>query len=158
MLRDWGAERKYQHVLKGYNYRMEGFQGAILRVKLRHLDKWTKARRDVAQFYNELLHGSNVQTPVEMPYARHVYHIYAIRTLQRSVLQQDLQSQGVQTGIHYPIPVHLLPAYTDLGYHQGNFPLSEEACDQVLSLPIFAELSKDQIQTVCDAVSSTVKV
>jgi dTDP-4-amino-4,6-dideoxygalactose transaminase len=157
MLRDWGAERKYQHVLKGYNYRMEGFQGAILRVKLRHLDSWTEARRAIAAYYGELLNGSNVQTPIEMPYARHVYHIYAIRTLQRTVMQQTLQSQGVQTGIHYPFPVHLLPAYSDLGYREGDFPQSEQAANEVLSLPIFAELSEVQIQAICEAVIGGVK-
>ncbi len=157
MLRDWGAENKYQHVLKGYNYRMEGFQGAILRVKLRHLNNWTESRRAIAAYYSELLNSSNVQTPIEMPYARHVYHIYAVRTSQRTIMQQALQSQGVQTGIHYPIPVHLLPAYSDLGYKKGDFPISEQAANEVLSLPIFAELSKVQVQAVCDAVSSGVK-
>ena len=154
MLRDWGAERKYQHVLKGYNYRMEGFQGAILRVKLRHLEDWTEARRTAAKYYDELLNGGSVQTPLEMPYARHVYHIYAVRTSHRESLQQELHSQGVQTGIHYPIPVHLLPAYSDLGYRSGNFPNSEQAANQVLSLPMFAELTQTQIQAVSGAMSA----
>ncbi|MBM4429377.1 MAG: DegT/DnrJ/EryC1/StrS family aminotransferase [Chloroflexi bacterium] len=152
MLRDWGAERKYQHVLKGYNYRMEGFQGAILRVKLRHLEAWTEARRTHAARYNGLLTGNGLLTPEELLYARHVYHIYAIRTPGRDVLQQALNAQGIQTGIHYPIPVHLLPAHAGLGYHAGDFPCSERAADQVLSLPMFAELSDEQIETVTAAV------
>jgi len=122
MLRDWGAEQKYQHVLKGYNYRLEGIQGAVLRVKLRHLEAWTEARRAAAAHYNELLSGSGVPTPEAMSYARHVYHIYAIRTQQRSDWQQALQAKGIQTGIHYPIPVHLLPAYSTWAIQGGIFP------------------------------------
>jgi dTDP-4-amino-4,6-dideoxygalactose transaminase len=153
MLRDWGAEQKYHHVLKGYNFRLEGIQGAVLRVKLRHLEKWTEARRAVAAHYDELLADSGIQTPEAMSYARHVYHVYAIRTQQRSEWQQALQAKGIQTGIHYPIPVHLLPAYADLGYSKGDFPHAEQAANEVLSLPMFAELSRDQCQEVCDAVT-----
>jgi len=153
MLRDWGAEQKYHHVLKGYNFRLEGIQGAVLRVKLRHLEKWTEARRAAAAHYDELLSDCGVQTPEAMPYARHVYHVYAIRTQQRSEWQQALQDKGIQTGIHYPIPVHLLPAYADLGYSKGDFPHSEQAANEVLSLPMFAELSRAQCQEVCEAVT-----
>ncbi|MFA5016826.1 DegT/DnrJ/EryC1/StrS family aminotransferase [Methylobacter tundripaludum] len=153
MLRDWGAEQKYQHVLKGYNFRLEGIQGAVLRVKLRHLEAWTEARRAAAAHYNELMSDSGVATPEAMPYARHVYHIYAIRTQQRSEWQQALQDKGIQTGIHYPIPVHLLPAYADLGYTQGDFPHSEQAANEVLSLPMFAELSPAQCKEVSKAVT-----
>jgi dTDP-4-amino-4,6-dideoxygalactose transaminase len=154
MLRDWGAEKKYEHVLKGYNYRMEGFQGAILRVKLCHLEAWTEARRAHARHYNELLIGSDLDTPAEMSYARHVYHIYAIRTSQRNALQQALQNKGVQTGIHYPIPVHLLPAYADLGHHTGDFPCSEQAANEVLSLPMYAELTEEQVVGVASAITT----
>ena len=152
MLRDWGAEQKYMHVLKGYNFRLEGIQGAVLRVKLHHLEAWTEARRSAAKNYNELLSGSGVPTPVAMPYARHVYHIYAIRTRQRSEWQQALQAKGIQTGIHYPIPVHLLQAYADLGYTRGDFPHSEQAADEVLSLPMFPELTQIQCREVSEAV------
>ena len=152
MLRDWGAERKYEHVLKGYNFRMEGIQGAVLRVKLRHLEAWTEARRTAAARYDQLLKGSGVATPAAMPYARHAYHIYAIRTQHRQVWQQALQEQGIQTGIHYPIPVHLLPAYSDLGYTQGQFPHAEKAAAEVLSLPMFPELTENQCETVCNAL------
>ena len=154
MLRDWGAERKYHHVLKGYNYRMEGIQGAVLRVKLRHLEAWTEARRAVAARYDRLLAGSGVRTPDAMSYARHVYHIYAIRTPRRQAWQEALQAQGVQTGIHYPTPVHLLPAFADLGYVPGDFPHSEQAANEVLSLPMFPELTAEQCEMVARAVSA----
>lgn len=152
MLRDWGQERKYHHTLKGFNYRMEGVQGAILRVKLRHLDAWTEARCRHAAAYNALLADVDVQKPVEMPYAKHVYHVYAIRTPKRDVLQASLQSQGIQTGIHYPIPVHLQKAYADFGYGAGDLPVTEQASNELLSLPMFAELQTPQIEAVCTAV------
>jgi dTDP-4-amino-4,6-dideoxygalactose transaminase len=152
MLRDWGAERKYQHVLKGYNYRMEGFQGAILRVKLRRLEDWTERRRETAAHYNQQLAGSGIRTPEEMAYARHVYHVYAIRTSERDALQHALHAQDIQTGIHYPIPVHLLPAYADLGYQTGDFPHAEKAALEVLSLPMYAELTEEQVEQVANAL------
>ena len=152
MLRDWGQERKYHHVLKGFNYRMEGIQGAILRVKLRHLDAWTEARRRHAARYNALLAGVAVQKPVEMPYAKHVYHVYAIRTPRRDVLQESLQVRDIQTGIHYPIPVHLQKAYANFGYGPGDLPVTEQASNELLSLPMFAELADQQIEAVCAAV------
>jgi dTDP-4-amino-4,6-dideoxygalactose transaminase len=152
MLRDWGAERKYHHDLKGYNYRMEGMQGAILRVKLRHLEDWTEGRRRCAARYNQLLAGAGVETPIEMPYARHVYHVYAVRTRQREALQKALQDQGIQSGIHYPIPVHLLGAHTDLGYKVGDFPHSEQAANEVLSLPMYPELTDNAIQFIAESI------
>jgi dTDP-4-amino-4,6-dideoxygalactose transaminase len=153
MLRDWGAEQKYQHVLKGYNYRLEGLQGAILRVKLRHLERWTEARRTVAGWYDELLAGSGVDTPRAAAWARHVYHVYAIRTAARAEWQRALGEQGIQTGIHYPIPIHRLPAWADLGHAAGEFPHAERAAAEVLSLPLFPELTRAQCETVCDAVA-----
>jgi dTDP-4-amino-4,6-dideoxygalactose transaminase len=156
MLRDWGQERRYHHVLKGYNYRMDGIQGAILRVKLRYLEAWTEARRTHAANYDQLLTESGVSTPTVMPYSRHVYHIYAVRSPHRDALQQKLQEQGVQTGIHYPIPVHLQPAYADLGYQLGDFPHSEAASREVLSLPLYPEFTTElQTQVVKAVISST---
>jgi dTDP-4-amino-4,6-dideoxygalactose transaminase len=152
MLRDWGGEKRYEHLLKGYNYRMEGLQGAILRVKLRHLAAWTEARRAVAARYDELLADSEVIPPKALPYARHVYHIYAVRTRRRQAMQEALQAQGIQTGIHYPTPVHLLPAYADLGYQAGDFPQSEQAANEVLSLPMSADLTLTQCEEVAHAV------
>jgi dTDP-4-amino-4,6-dideoxygalactose transaminase len=152
MLRDWGAERKYEHVLKGFNYRMEGIQGAVLGVKLRHLEAWTEGRRAVAAHYDRLLAGSGVVTPAAIPYARHVYHVYAIRTANRQAWQSALQEKGIQTGIHYPFPIHLLPAYSDLGYRHGQFPHAEKAATEVLSLPMFPELTQAQCEAVAAAV------
>ena len=152
MLRDWGAERKYHHVLKGYNYRMEGLQGAILRVKLRRLPEWTDARRVNAAAYNRHLADSGVVTPNEASYARHVYHVYAVRTTDRTSLERTLHANGVSSGIHYPVPVHLQPAYADLGHKVGDFPESERAANEVLSLPMFPELTQTQIELVTTAV------
>jgi dTDP-4-amino-4,6-dideoxygalactose transaminase len=152
MLRDWGAEKKYEHVLKGYNYRLEGLQGAVLRVKLRHLEAWTEARRQAAARYAALLKGTEIPLPKEAPFARHVYHIYAIRTPKREALQAALQRQGIQTGIHYPYPVHLLPAYSDLGYKRGQFPHSEKAAQEVLSLPMYPELTEASQDAVAAAL------
>ncbi|AKG23979.1 DegT/DnrJ/EryC1/StrS family aminotransferase [Calothrix sp. 336/3] len=154
MLRDWGQESKYHHVLKGYNYRMDGMQGAILRVKLRYLDAWTEARRNHAAVYDKLLINSGVTTPTVMPYSYHVYHVYAVRTNQRQRLQDQLNEEGIQTGIHYPIPVHLQAAYADLGYKVGDFPHSELAAKEVLSLPMYAELSTAQVNTVAQTLQS----
>ena len=158
MLRDWGQERKYEHLLAGFNYRMEALQGAILSIKLKHLGGWTAARRERAARYDLLLRDADVATPVEMPYARHVYHVYAVRTRHRDQLQQSLDAQGVQTGIHYPIPVHLQSAYSHLGYRAGDFPAAEAAAREVLSLPLFPELTAAQQHHVAEAVRSTVSV
>ena len=136
---------------------MEGMQGAILRVKLQHLEAWTDARRSHANRYHGHLADSGVWLPCEMPYNRHVYHIYAIRVQQRDDFQKALTAQGVHTGIHYPIPVHLQPAYADLGYKAGNFPHTEAAAQEVLSLPMFAELTRSQMNTVTVAVREVFK-
>jgi dTDP-4-amino-4,6-dideoxygalactose transaminase len=151
MLRDWGAEKKYQHVLKGYNYRMEGVQGAILRIKLRKLEAWTESRRAHAAAYNEILAETGLVLPTEVAGNRHVYHIYPVLTPQRTELMEALNAKGVQTGIHYPIPVHLLPAYADLNYNAGEFPVSERVAEQEVSLPMFPELTASQIETVMQA-------
>ena len=153
MLRDWGAERKYQHVLKGYNYRMEGMQGAILRVKLRRLEEWTEARRAHAALYTKLLEGTGLQTPRPSAGTRHVFHVYSVLSPERDALQASLQSSDIQTGIHYPIPVHLLPAYADLNYRSGDFPVSERVAAQELSLPMYPEMPTEAIETVCGAVA-----
>jgi dTDP-4-amino-4,6-dideoxygalactose transaminase len=152
MLRDWGAERKYHHELKGYNYRMEGFQGAILRVKLRYLEGWTDMRREHARVYSELLAGGDVTVPAVRPDSKPVWHVYGIRTKDRQALQQSLQEQGVQTNIHYPFPIHLLPAWAELGYREGAFPQAEAAAREELSLPMYPELTKAQVEQVCAAV------
>jgi dTDP-4-amino-4,6-dideoxygalactose transaminase len=157
MLRDWGQDRKYHHVLRGYNYRMEGFQGAVLGVKLRHLDQWTEARRKIVRQYNDLLAHSDVETPVEMPWAQHVYHVYTVLSADRDGLQAALTAEGIQTGIHYPVPVHMQPAYADLGYGPGAFPHAETAAKQVLSLPLYPELSSQAVAQVAAAVKASAK-
>jgi dTDP-4-amino-4,6-dideoxygalactose transaminase len=152
MLRDWGAERKYHHVLKGYNYRLEALQAAILRVKLGYLEAWTEARRAAADRYDNALEGCQVEMPVAAEWARHVYHVYAIRCRNRSAYRDALASCGVHTGIHYPVPVHLLPAFADLGYVRSAFPESERAAEEVLSLPMFPELTSEQSERVARAL------
>jgi dTDP-4-amino-4,6-dideoxygalactose transaminase len=154
MLRDWGQDRKYHHVLRAFNYRMEGLQGAILRVKLRHLERWTQARRAVASKYNRLLADSSLALPLEMPWAHHVYHVYTLRTDDRDNLQAALQTEGIQTAVHYAVPVHLQPAYADLGYSQGHLLQSESAAREVLSLPLYPEMTDKQIQRVSEVLMS----
>ncbi|MFH0780854.1 MAG: DegT/DnrJ/EryC1/StrS family aminotransferase [Pseudomonadota bacterium] len=152
MLRDWGAERKYHHVLKGYNYRMDNIQAAILRVKLKYLKDWTEKRRKNAKLYDENFKNCCVKVPKCHEFAGSVYHIYSIRTSLRDGLQKYLTSENIHTGIHYPIPVHLLPAYADLGYAKGSLPLTEKAANEVLSLPMYPELTESMIIEVCDHV------
>jgi dTDP-4-amino-4,6-dideoxygalactose transaminase len=157
MLRDWGAEKKYMHEIKGYNMRLEGMQGAILRVKLRYLEQWTEARRTAAERYNTLFAGTNVVTPYAPAHVRHVYHIYSTRTPDRQRWIDALNAKGIQTGIHYPIAIHLLPAYDDLGYKKGDFPHAERAAAEQLSLPMFAELTPDMQEEVAAAVIELAK-
>jgi dTDP-4-amino-4,6-dideoxygalactose transaminase len=153
LLRSWGESRRYYHDLRGYNYRMEGMQGAILRVKLRHLERWTETRRANAATYDLLLKDSGVTTPRQMPYARHVYCVYAIRSPHRDALAEALTAAGIQHGIHYPIPIHLQPAYRDARYGEGSFPVAERVASEVLSLPLFPELQRSQMEEVCEVVS-----
>jgi len=152
VLRDWGQEKKYEHRYKGFNYRMDGIQGAILRVKLRHLEEWTEARRSRAALYTRLLTGASARPPVARPGARHVFHVYTVRTTERERYRRLLSERGIHTGVHYPIPVHLQPAHADLGYAAGDFPHAERAAAEVLSLPMFAELTDAQVQQVAAAV------
>ena len=158
LLRSWGESRRYYHDLRGFNYRMEGLQGSILRVKLRHLERWTEARRAHAALYDRLLKDSGVVTPRQMPYARHVYTVYAIRTPGRDALTAALTAAGIQYGIHYPVPVHLQRAYRDSRYGQGDFPVAERIAGEVLSLPMYPELQQSQIERVCEVVHRQVSV
>jgi len=154
MLRDWGAEKKYQHVLKGYNYRMEGIQGAVLGVKMGHIEAWTEARRSVARLYAELLDGvKGIVLPTERPGCRHVFHVCAVLVKERDRVLAALQGAGIGVGIHYPQPVHLLPCFSDLGYQRGAFPVAERVGDEELSLPMFAELTESQQREVCGALA-----
>ena len=152
LLRDHGSSRKYHHEIIGYNFRLEGLQGAVLAVKLRHLDEWNTLRREHAARYRELLGESGLGLPREMPYARHIYHLYVVQSESRDALQNALTEAGIQTGIHYPIPVHLQPAYASLGHQAGDFPESERQAGRVLSLPMFPELTDDEMARVAEAV------
>jgi dTDP-4-amino-4,6-dideoxygalactose transaminase len=153
MLRDWGQEQRYHHVVKGFNYRMDGIQGAVLRVKLRHLEDWTEARRRVARHYDALLASSRVVVPPhEVAGRRHVYHIYAVRSPDRDDLRRLLQADGIHTGLHYPIPVHLQKAHADLGHKPGDFPVSEAAAREEFSLPIYPEMTQRQVEQVAAAL------
>jgi len=155
LLRDHGSERKYTHDIIGYNFRLEGIQGAVLNVKLRHLDRWNQLRREHAARYTELLRGSGLQLPLEMPYAEHVYHLYVVQSDERDALQQALNESGVQTGIHYPIPIHLQRAYASLNYRRGDFPEAESQAERVLSLPMFPELTDEQLGQVAEAITES---
>jgi dTDP-4-amino-4,6-dideoxygalactose transaminase len=158
ILRDWGAEKKYHHTLKGYNYRLEGIQGAVLGVKLRHLEKWTDERRAVAARYSAAFAAAGLPHPApEEAGERHVYHVYAIRTPERDRVLADLHAGGVGAGIHYPIPVHLQLAFAELGYRRGDLSVTEKLADETLSLPIFPGMSDRQVGTVIDAVLGATK-
>lgn len=153
MLRDWGQDRKYNHLLEGYNYRMDGMQGACLRVKLRHLEEWTEGRRRVADRYKAALGGdARFRLPEELPERRHVWHIYALRVADRDTFMKWMLERGIQTGIHYPTPVHLQPAFKALGYEKGSFPVSEKAAAEVVSLPMFPELTEEDQNKVIAAL------
>jgi dTDP-4-amino-4,6-dideoxygalactose transaminase len=154
LLRAWGEEVRYEHKYRAFNYRMDGVQGAVLGVKLRYLEAWTEARRRHAVEYARALEGSPARIPRERAGVRHVYHVYVVQLPQRDRWREALTSAGVQTGVHYSIPVHLQPAYRDLGYAAGAFPVSERAASEVLSLPIYPELTSEQIQAVARVLKS----
>jgi dTDP-4-amino-4,6-dideoxygalactose transaminase len=153
LLRDWGAKEKYLHAVRGYNFRLDELQAAILRVKLRRLEAWTERRRRHAAAYDRLLADSSVSTPAAERDGKHVYHLYVVRSRIRDRIRSELQAAHIQTGIHYPIPVHLQPAYSDLGYRRGDFPVAEKAADEVLSLPMHPELTDEAIERVASAVA-----
>ena len=167
MIRDHGASQKYDHQVFGHNYRMEGIQGAVLNVKLSYLDKWTEERRRVASRYKELLSKvEEIILPMEMPYAKHVYHLFVIqvtgqkpevRSRKRDELAKYLLDKGVSTGLHYPIPLHLQKCFDHLGYKKGDFPVTEKLAEAGLSLPMFPELTEVQIEYICDSIKDFCK-
>jgi len=153
MFRDHGQARKYYHGMIGWNARMDGIQGAILTVKLKHLESWTEARRKNASLYNELLSNvDGIVTPQEADYARHVYHIYAIRVQNRDELIEKLAEKEIFCGIHYPVPIHLQEAYNFLGLSKGSFPVAEKCASEFVSLPMFPELTEAQIKYTTDNI------
>jgi len=157
--RDHGQEAKHTHAIVGWNARMDGFQGSILNLKLKHLPAWTDARRRHAQHYCELLADiDEVVTPVEADYAHHVYHIFAIRMKNRDSVIEALKEKDVHCGIHYPTPIHLQGAYKDLGYGPGSFPVAEACVQELISLPMFPELTEEQVERACEEIRNLVAV
>jgi dTDP-4-amino-4,6-dideoxygalactose transaminase len=155
MLRDHGQSKKYCHDVEGYNGRLDSMQAGMLRVKLKHLARWNEHRRERARAYDELLApmGGSVLTPCQSSSSNSVYHLYVVRTPCRDELQKHLNDAGIGTGIHYPIPIHLQAAYASMGWKRGDFPESEEAADQVLSLPMFPGITADQQKQVAEIIS-----
>jgi dTDP-4-amino-4,6-dideoxygalactose transaminase len=154
MLRDHGSRQKYHHEMLGFNYRMEGIQGAVLNVKLKHLDEWNARRRSRADRYREKLQGANLVLPPADDGARSVYHLFVVQVDDRSRFQDDLKAEGIDTIIHYPIPVHRQKAYESLA--NRSFPVTENLCGRIVSLPMFAELTDEQVDFVAEAARQSV--
>ena len=153
ILRNCGQSEKYKHVMVGFNRRLDSLQAAVLRVKLHHLDTWNEARRNVARLYNEFLGDvTNVVTPREGEDRTHVYHLYVIQHPNRDALLANLREHGISAGLHYPTPVHLQPCYDFLSVPLGSLPITESLASRVISLPMYAELTREQIELVCDRV------
>src|SRR6185437_12256226 len=148
LLRDWGQETKYNHVVAGYNYRMDGVQGAVLNVKMGYIESWTEGRRSAAAQYDRALTKFPFARPRPPAHSRHVYHVYAIALPYRDQVLKSLQAGGIGTGIHYPVPVHLQKAYGNLGYRAGDFPVTEKFAKEFLSLPIYPELTAEKVTEV----------
>ncbi len=158
-LRDWGQQEKGQHELLGFNYRMEGLQGAVLGVKLRHLEAWTEERRRVARAYDQqLAEVKGIELPTPDSRGRHVYHVYAVLSGERDRLRQSLDERGIATGIHYPCAIHLQPCLAQLGYRRGQFPVAERMAEQELSLPCYPEMNDAAVEAVVNAVEESVAV
>lgn len=151
-LRDHAQRQRYLHEEIGYNYRMESFQGAVLTIKLKQLNAWNQARMDCARYYTELLKNSSYKLPAHISDSECVWHCYVIETPERDRVRSALQDLGIQTAIHYPVPIHLQKAYAHLGYKPGDLPVTEALCERCLSLPIYPELSKEKISRVASVL------
>ena len=151
-LREHGSTVRYHHDEVGYNYRLEGMQGAVLGVKLKYLEKWTNERRRVARRYQELLADTPLRLPQETPHTQSAWHLYVVRHPRRDELKAFLDTHGIGNAVHYPLPLHLQKAYASLGYKPGDFPVAEKACREVLALPMFPELTDAQIQRVASVI------
>ena len=151
-LRDHAQSQKYLHDELGYNYRMDSFQGAVLGIKLKHLDDWNRARNDVAQLYTELLKDSSYKLPAHVSDSECVWHCYVIETPERDRVRSALQDVGIQSAVHYPVPIHLQKAYVHLDYRSGDLPVTAALCEHCLSLPIYPELSKEKISRVASVL------
>ena len=160
MLRVHGCKKKYYHQIDGYNSRLDELYAAILRIKLPHLDEWIKKRRQNAYYYNELFNSFNpvtVITPFEPDYSKHVHYLYTIRTQHRDVVQDALKSRGISTAVYYPVPLHLQNVYKGLGHKEGDFPISEQCSKEILSLPMYPELTKAQIEEIVKVIRALCK-
>lgn len=158
MLRDHGRKEKYIHLIEGYSYRLDNLQAAILRVKLKRLDKWTELRIKHAELYRKLLKDEEeIRLPICKDWAKHVYHLFVIRTKRRDDLGKWLNTKEVSSGIHYPLPLHLQNAYEYLGYKRGSFPVTERCVGEILSLPMFPELSEEEIEYVAEKIKEFVR-
>jgi dTDP-4-amino-4,6-dideoxygalactose transaminase len=155
-LRDHGQARRYYHDYIGFNYRMDGFQGAVLRVKLRHLDKWTARRTEIARLYRQLLADSRVAIPEDGPNVESVYHLFVVYVENRNAVRAALEARGVMTAIHYPVPVHLQKAYSPLGHKAGSFPHTEWAANRAISLPLFPEMTTEEVEFAAAALAQIV--
>lgn len=153
MLRNYGFSQKYHSQLIGYNMRLDELQAGFLNVKLRHIEKWTKQRQEIASWYDEQLKDiDGIATPMVNKNSTHVYHLYVIRTNRRNQLKEHLQKSGIGTLIHYPVPPHLQPAYSSLGYSKGDFPIAEELAETCLSLPLWPGLTKYDVAYACETI------
>ncbi|MGA3067925.1 MAG: DegT/DnrJ/EryC1/StrS family aminotransferase [Tepidisphaeraceae bacterium] len=152
-LRDHAQRQRYHHAEIGFNYRMDGIQGAVLGVKLKHLHRWTETRCGFAERYLSLLAGLPIQLPTAVPDRRHVWHLFVVEHPDRDALRGKLESMRIHTGLHYPVPLHLQEAYHDLGYRPGDFPVAERIGRQCMTLPLFAEMSLQQQNAVVDALN-----
>jgi dTDP-4-amino-4,6-dideoxygalactose transaminase len=156
-LRDHAQSVRYHHEELGFNYRMDGLQAAALSVKLRYLDQWNVKRRDVAMRYQNVLSSSSLILPLELKNRRHVWHLYVVRHPKRDRLKEALTNSGIETGLHYPIPIHLQPAYVYLGHRVGDFPVTEQVARDCLSLPMYPELREAEHQRVSQALKETLE-
>src|ERR1700682_5280164 len=156
MLRNYGQKEKYQHLFRGYNRRLDTLQAAVLRIKLKHLEDWNDARRQHAKNYGRLLGQTGIGVPRAAAHYESVWHLYVIQTDQRDALKEYLATRGIGVGIHYPVPIHLQPAYRDLGYRPGDFPVTERCARRILSLPMYAELTPEIVNRVAETASEFV--
>jgi dTDP-4-amino-4,6-dideoxygalactose transaminase len=155
-LRNHGQSGPYTHARIGYNYRMEGFQGAVLRVKLKRLEQWNARRKEIATLYRSVLQGAKVEIPQDDPRDERVYHLFVVYVEQRDAVRAALEARGVHTAVHYPRPVHLQPAFAALGFGPGSFPHAERSCERVLSMPFFPEMTDEQVRFAAQQLGEVV--
>jgi dTDP-4-amino-4,6-dideoxygalactose transaminase len=157
LLSNHGRRSATDHSVEGFNERLDGIQAAVLSTKLPRLQTWNQMRREAAERYNQLLSGLDVVTPREMPYAMHIYHLYVIRVKQRDRVKEELAAKGIGCGMHYPVPIHLLDAYKHIGKGAGSFPVTEEIAPEILSLPMYPEITADQQEYVAQSLAEVLE-